>query len=82
MKINKKYEHITFTVLMGLGISCIISFVLVSINIGYNSSFLGSWLTMWLQAFICAVPCAYYFPKAIRKLMKIFNFVEKETSYK
>lgn len=80
MKINKKYEHIIFTCLMGLGMSFLISFVLVSINIGYNDVFLGTWLRMWGEAFICAVPCAYFFPRGIKKVMKLITFVEEEKS--
>ncbi|WMT40808.1 DUF2798 domain-containing protein [Paenibacillus sp. D2_2] len=76
MKINKKYEHIIFTILMGLGISFFISFVLVSINMGYNNMFMTKWLNMWGEAFICAVPCAYFFPKGIKKVMKRITFVE------
>ena len=81
LKINKEYEHIIFTSLMGLGISFFISFVLVSINIGFTGMFMATWLRMWSEAFICAVPCAYFFPKGIRKIMKGITFVDKKKSF-
>ncbi|WP_433775416.1 DUF2798 domain-containing protein [Bacillus wiedmannii] len=82
MKINKKYEPVIFTALTGICTSGFISFVLVSINIGYNHTFFIHWAQMWGAAFISSIPCAYYFPKMIRKFMKRFTFVEKEKSFK
>lgn len=76
MKINKKYEHITFTFLMALGMSCIISFFMMSINIGFSSILLGKWLSAWAIAFVIAFPTAYFLPKGIMGLMKNITFVE------
>ncbi|WP_208610862.1 DUF2798 domain-containing protein [Bacillus proteolyticus] len=81
VKINKKYEPIILTILTGLCTSGFISFVLVSINIGYNPTFLIHWPQMWGEAFISSIPCAYYFPRIIRKFMNLFTFVEKEKSF-
>jgi hypothetical protein len=77
LRINKKYENLVFTFLMALGMSVLISFILVSINFGYNDRFLITWLKMWGEAFVCAFPIAYILPKGIRKVMKTITFVER-----
>ncbi|MGM2749797.1 DUF2798 domain-containing protein, partial [Bacillus cereus group sp. Bce010] len=52
MKINKKFEPIIFNLFMILGISSIISFVMVSMNVGYTALFLKSWIKTWAIAFV------------------------------
>ncbi|MGE8006285.1 DUF2798 domain-containing protein [Lysinibacillus sp. NPDC093216] len=66
MKINKKFEPLIFSVLMILGISSIISFVMTSMNVGYTSLFFKSWMKAWGIAFV------------VKKIMKIFTFIENE----
>lgn len=75
MKINKKFEQIVFTFLMALGMSTIISFVLVSINFGYSDVFVITWLKIWGEAFIIAFPTAYFLPRGLRRVMKVITFV-------
>ncbi|RNB83898.1 DUF2798 domain-containing protein [Brevibacillus nitrificans] len=79
MKIKKKYEAILFTFFMALGMSCIISFFMMLINFGFNAELLGKWLKAWPAAFMFAFPCAYMFPKLIRKyIMRKITFVESK----
>ncbi|XEC97428.1 DUF2798 domain-containing protein [Paenibacillus tarimensis] len=63
MKINKKYERITFSFLMALCMSAIISFFMVLVNEGFEFAFLGTWLTTWGTAFLIAFPAACVFQK-------------------
>ncbi|WNC16302.1 DUF2798 domain-containing protein [Brevibacillus brevis] len=76
MKLHKKYEQLVFTFIMAFGMSCIISFFMMLINFGFNSMLLGKWLKAWPLAFLFAFPCAYFFPRFIRKLMGKITFVE------
>ncbi|MCG5251626.1 DUF2798 domain-containing protein [Brevibacillus agri] len=78
VKIPKKYEAIVFTFLMALGMSCILSFFMMLVNFGFNSMLLERWLKAWPMAFSLAFPAAYFWPKAIRRLMKKITFVESK----
>ncbi|GAK42750.1 DUF2798 domain-containing protein [Paenibacillus urinalis] len=76
MKLNKKYETIIFTFFMAFGMSCLMSFVMMSINYGFHDSFLMIWMRSWGIAFLLAFPVAYFLPKGIRRVMKRIQFVE------
>ncbi|HHP1115432.1 DUF2798 domain-containing protein [Bacillus cereus group sp. MYBK163-2] len=78
MKINKKFEPIIFNFFMILGISSIISFVMVSMNVGYTALFLKSWIKTWAIAFILAFLTSKLLPFVVKKIMKIFTFVEND----
>lgn len=74
MKIKKKYEQITFTFLMALGMSGIISFFMMLFISGFNSLLFVKWMSSWLLAFIFAFPTAYVMPRGIRKIMKMITY--------
>ncbi|MDQ0063342.1 DUF2798 domain-containing protein [Paenibacillus harenae] len=76
MKINKKYERITFAFLMALSMSAIISFFMVSVNEGFRFGFIGTWLTTWGMAFFIAFPAACFLPKQIVKIMRKISFID------
>jgi len=76
LKLHKKYEHLTFTFLMALGMSCIISFFAMLINAGIHSFNIERWLSSWGIAFVIAFPTAYFLPRFIRKIMSKITFVE------
>ncbi|MDL2418824.1 DUF2798 domain-containing protein [Bacillus tropicus] len=78
MKINKKFEPMIFNLFMILGISSIISFVMVSMNVGYTALFLKSWLKTWAIAFVLAFLASKLLPFVVKKIMKIFTFVEND----
>ena len=78
MKINKKYERVTFTFFMALCMSAIISFFMVLVNVGFRPELFGTWIATWGLAFLIAFPAAYVLPKAIGKLMKTISFVESK----
>ncbi|MFF2176242.1 DUF2798 domain-containing protein [Lysinibacillus sp. NPDC058147] len=78
MKINKKYEPLIFSVLMILGISSIISFVMTSMNVGYTALFLKSWMKAWGIAFVVAFIASNLLPFVVKRIMKMFTFIENE----
>lgn len=49
-------HKIAFAFLMGIVTTGIISFTLISVNIGYGQAFLKIWLRSWLMAYCVAVP--------------------------
>lgn len=79
MKINIRYKRAIFALLMSFSISLLISFILVSINVGYNSIFLQAWLRNWGLAFLFAFIGAYFFPPVIQKIMLQINFENKKS---
>ncbi|GAB6419210.1 DUF2798 domain-containing protein [Bacillus luti] len=79
MKINKKFEPMIFNIFMILGISSIISFVMVSMNVGYTDFFLKSWIKTWAIAFVLAFLASKLLPFVVKRIMKVFTFVEKDT---
>ncbi|MDR4328289.1 DUF2798 domain-containing protein [Bacillus pseudomycoides] len=78
MKINKKFEPVIFSIFMILGISFIISFVMASMNVGYTDLFLKSWMKTWGIAFVLAYLASNLLPFVVKKIMKIFTFVEND----
>ena len=78
MKINKKFEPFIFSIFMILGISCIISFVMTSMNVGYTAFFLKSWMKAWGIAFVVAFVASNLLPFVVKRIMRIFIFVENK----
>jgi len=78
LKINKKFEPLIFSIFMILGISSIISFVMTSMNVGYTALFLKSWFKAWGIAFVVAFIASNLLPFGVKKIMKMFTFIENE----
>lgn len=49
-------EKIAFALLMGIVTTGMISFTLISFNIGYTQHFLKIWLQSWCIAYLIAIP--------------------------
>jgi hypothetical protein len=49
-------QRIAFALIMGIVTTGIISFTLISINIGYTPLFLKIWLRSWAMAYIVVIP--------------------------
>ena len=49
-------QKIAFAMIMGIVTTGIISFTLISINIGYTSQFLRIWLKSWAMAYLVVIP--------------------------
>ena len=62
-------NKIAFALVMGIITTGIISFTLISINIGYTDRFLSIWLKSWGLAYLVAVPAILIFGPKIQKLV-------------
>ena len=49
-------NKIAFAMIMGIITTAIISFTLISINIGFTSNFFGIWFKSWIIAYGVAIP--------------------------
>lgn len=50
-------QKIAFALIMGVVTTGIISFTLISINIGFSERFLSIWLRSWATAYLVVIPC-------------------------
>jgi hypothetical protein len=62
-------NKIAFALLMGIVTTCIISFTLISINIGFNEKFLKIWLRSWGMAYLVVIPAILIIGPIIQKLV-------------
>ena len=62
-------NKIAFALIMGIVTTCIISFTLISINIGFNEKFLKIWLRSWGMAYIVVIPAILIIGPMIQKLV-------------
>lgn len=70
MKINKKYKMLMFSLLMGLGMSFFMSFVMTAVNIGFPPVFVQLWMKSWGVGFVASLPAALTLPPLIHKFLK------------
>ena len=49
-------KKLVFALIMGVVTTGIISFSLISINIGFVSKFMTVWLKSWLMAYVIVIP--------------------------
>lgn len=62
-------NKIGFALTMGIITTGIISFTLISVNIGYSQRFMNIWLRSWGMAYIVAVPAILIIGPPIQKLV-------------
>ncbi|HSY62603.1 MAG TPA: DUF2798 domain-containing protein [Cytophaga sp.] len=71
MKNNKGLQRkILFALLMGNVTTGIISFTLISINIGFGERFLTMWLRSWAVAYMICIPIILIIGAQIQKLVE------------
>jgi len=51
---------------------------MTSMNVGYTALFLKSWLKAWGIAFVVAFIASNLLPFVVKKIMKMFTFIENE----
>jgi len=76
-------QKIAFALLMGIVTTGIISFTLVSVNIGYTERFLAIWLRSWALAYLVVIPAILIIGPQVQKIVdRLFTEkpVEQETS--
>ena len=66
--INKKYEMLVFSFLMGIFMSGFMSFIITLINLGMIDGFIYAWLSAYWKAFIVAFPTILFVVPYVKKL--------------
>jgi len=62
-------HRIAFALIMGIITTGIISFTLISINIGFVSNFLVIWLKSWGMAYLTVIPVILLVGPIVQKLV-------------
>lgn len=67
-------NKIVFAFIMGIVTTGIISFTLISVNIGYTDSFLNIWLRSWGMAYLVVIPAILIIGPRVQNLVdKLLN---------
>ena len=48
-------QKLAFAMIMGFITTALISFTLITVNLGFNDQFLGAWLRSWAISYVLAV---------------------------
>jgi len=72
-------QKIAFALLMGIVTTGIISFTLISVNLGFTDKFTQIWLRSWAMAYAVAIPAILIIAPQIEKLVA-YLFKPKNTS--
>ncbi len=62
-------NKIVFALIMGIVTTGIISFTLISVNIGFTERFLKIWLRSWGMAYLVVIPAILIVGPLIQKLV-------------
>ncbi|CAG5071375.1 hypothetical protein DYBT9623_03410 [Dyadobacter sp. CECT 9623] len=62
-------QKIAFALIMGIITTGIISFTLISINIGFVANFLVIWLKSWSMAYLVVIPAILIVGPQVQKLV-------------
>jgi len=62
-------KRITFALLMGMITTVVISFTIVSINVGFTAVFLKVWVRSWLIAYLCVIPTILYVAPVVQHMV-------------
>jgi len=73
-------QKIAFALLMGIVTTGIISFTLISINIGFGRNFLHIWLRSWGMAYLVVIPAILLVGPQIQKFIDLL-FKEKRNEH-
>jgi len=75
MAMNTELKRkVAFATLMGIVTTGIISFVLVTVNLGMSSAFLRIWLRCWLISYLIVIPAILLVgPRLQAKVDRLFN---------
>ncbi|KQS31594.1 hypothetical protein ASG33_13745 [Dyadobacter sp. Leaf189] len=64
-------QKIAFAMLMGIITTGVISFTLISVNIGFVANFLVIWLKSWSLAYLLVVPVILVVGPWVQKLVAV-----------
>tara|TARA_R110001583_G_scaffold41891_1_gene133109 strand:+ start:4144 stop:4398 length:255 start_codon:yes stop_codon:yes gene_type:complete len=78
--INPKYQKLVFAFFMALIMSCLMSFVITTFNIGLSNQLIHLWLKSWAFAFFVAFPAiTLVAPIATRLTMQVTKKAQSQT---
>jgi hypothetical protein len=72
-------QKIAFALIMGIITTGIISFTLISVNIGYTERFLSIWLRSWGMAYLVVIPAILAIGPLVQRLVTRL-FPEKQAA--
>lgn len=72
-------RKIAFAMIMGVITTCIISFLLIAINVGFTEKFFKIWIKSWLLSYTIAIPAILIIAPRIERLV---DFLFKDPSEK
>lgn len=67
-------QKITFALIMGIVTTGIISFTLITVNLGWAHLHLVIWLKSWLIAYLIVIPVILIISPFVEKMVHFFNF--------
>ncbi|HII85343.1 TPA: DUF2798 domain-containing protein [Candidatus Bathyarchaeota archaeon] len=70
MRINSRYSNLLTSFLMALVLDTVMTFTMVSIQLGWTSSFAVAFLRGWLVGFAVALPTSLLVMPLIRQVVK------------
>ncbi|MBO9612356.1 MULTISPECIES: DUF2798 domain-containing protein [Dyadobacter] len=62
-------QKIAFAMIMGIVTTGIISFTLISVNIGFVANFLVIWLKSWSMSYLIVIPAILLIGPKVQKLV-------------
>lgn len=67
---NESKKKVVFAGVMGVVTTGIISFALISINVGFTDQFLQIWFKSWLLAYVLVIPAILFIAPKIEKFVE------------
>lgn len=67
MALQKKF-HLAFSLIMGLLMISLMTFVITAVNVGFVPDFLARWGKAFVVAYVVGVPVIFYMAPIARKL--------------
>lgn len=65
-------QRVTFALLMGIVTTCLISFILVVVNVGFTEKFLFIWFRSWSIAYLVVIPAILLIGPRVQALVNRF----------
>jgi hypothetical protein len=62
-------QKIAFALIMGIVTTGIISFTLVSVNLGFGPNFMKVWIRSWALAYVVVIPAILVIGPLVQKLV-------------
>jgi hypothetical protein len=71
-------KKVAFALIMGVVTTGLISFILITVNLGFTPNFLMAWLRSWLIAYLLAVPAILVIAPQVERFV---DFLLRETAH-